>query len=154
RLMFNGSAPNPSFSIAALMGLVSQQLYENTPAEKYATLFCSAYDNETRTLRYTNCGHLKPILVREGAVSSLEGDGMVAGLLPNVKYDQFEIELRKGDLLAIFSDGIPEAENAEAQEFGEERLGKLLAAHASDPLDRIIENVTDAVKSWTHDWDA
>src|SRR5438132_4155741 len=51
---------------ATLMALISQQLYENTPPEKYATFFCSVYDDETGRLSYTNAGHLKPILVRDG----------------------------------------------------------------------------------------
>ena len=77
QLKFSGGALSPSLSTATLMGLISQQLYESTPAEKYATFFCSVYDDESGVLRYTNCGHLKPILVRSGVVSTLDGDGMV-----------------------------------------------------------------------------
>lgn len=154
QLKFSGPALDPSLSTATLMGLISQQLYENTPAEKYATFFCSVYDDETGLLRYTNCGHLKPILVRQGEVSALEGDGMVVGLLPKVSYDQREFQLQTGDLLAIFSDGIPEAENASAQEFGEARLGELLAKDAGESLEKIMRIVTDAVKDWAADPDA
>ncbi|MEP6962402.1 MAG: SpoIIE family protein phosphatase [Acidobacteriota bacterium] len=52
---------------AALMGLISQQLYENTPAEKYATFFCSTYDEETGKLLYTNAGHSRPIWCGTGS---------------------------------------------------------------------------------------
>jgi serine phosphatase RsbU (regulator of sigma subunit) len=78
---------------------------------------------------------------------------MVVGLLPNVRYEQREFALQQGDLVAIFSDGIPEAENAQEQEFGEARLGELLAQHAAEPLDRIIQAVTEAVAAWAHDPD-
>ncbi len=122
QLRFSGASSQPVLSTATLMALISQQLYENTPPEKYATFFCSVYDDETGRLTYTNAGHLKPILVRDGQAIGLEGDGMVAGLLPNVKYEQQDVLLRPGDLLAIFSDGIPEAEDAAEQEFGEARL--------------------------------
>jgi sigma-B regulation protein RsbU (phosphoserine phosphatase) len=152
-LRFSGAALNPSLSTATLMALISQQLYESTPAEKYATFFCSVYDDETGVLRYSNCGHVKPIVVRASQVSTLEGDGMVVGLLPNVRYEQREFALQQGDLVAIFSDGIPEAENAQEQEFGEARLGELLAQHAAEPLDRIIQAVTEAVAAWAHDPD-
>ena len=151
QLKFRGEAVNPVLSTAALMALLSQQLYENTPAEKYATFFCSVYDDETGVLTYTNAGHLKPILVRAGKASGLEGDGLVAGLLPNVKYEQQQIQLEPGDLLAIFSDGIPEAENKEAVEYGEDRLGELLAENASKPLDEIIHIVTKSVDDWAAD---
>jgi sigma-B regulation protein RsbU (phosphoserine phosphatase) len=151
QLKFRGEAANPVLSTAALMALLSQQLYESTPAEKYATFFCSVYDDETGALTYTNAGHLKPILVRAGKASGLEGDGMVAGLLPNVKYEQQQIQLERGDLLAIFSDGIPEAENEEAKEYGEDRLAELLAENASKPLEEIIQIVTKSVDAWAAD---
>jgi sigma-B regulation protein RsbU (phosphoserine phosphatase) len=153
QLKFRSEATSPVLSTAALMGLLSQQLYENTPAEKYATFFCSVYDDETGRLTYTNAGHLKPILVRAGNASGLEGDGMVAGLLPHVKYEQQEIQLERGDLLAVFSDGIPEAENGEDQEYGEGRLAELLAENASEPLEEIIRIVTKRVDDWAADPD-
>jgi phosphoserine phosphatase RsbU/P len=90
-------------------------------------------------------------LVRDGQATVLEGGGMVAGLLPNVKYEQQDVLLRTGDLLAIFSDGIPEAEDAAEQEFGEARLAELLGIHTDKPLDNIITTVTGAVQKWIHD---
>lgn len=146
-----GKAASGLLSTASLMELISQQLYENTPPEKYATFFCSIYDDATGRLNYTNAGHLKPILVRGGQSTLLEGDGMVVGLLPNVTFEEHYILLEKGDLLAIFSDGIPEAEDAAAREFGENRLAELLVAQASEPLDRITSVVTRAVEKWIHD---
>jgi sigma-B regulation protein RsbU (phosphoserine phosphatase) len=140
-----------TLSTAALMEQMSQQLYDNTPPEKYATFFCALYDDRTGLLRYTNAGHLKPILVRDGQATGLEGDGMVAGLLPNVKYDEHEIVLRHGDLVALFSDGVPEAEDAQQKEFGEEHLSELLREHAADPLGKILTMVTGAVDEWIHD---
>jgi sigma-B regulation protein RsbU (phosphoserine phosphatase) len=151
QLKFSGASAHPVLSTAALMALISQQLYENTPPEKYATFFCSVYDDETGRLTYTNAGHLKPILVREKQATTLEGDGMVAGLLPNVQYEQQDVLLQTGDLLAVFSDGIPEAEDAAEQEFGEARLAELLAAQMDKPLGNIITVVTGAVQNWIHD---
>src|SRR4029077_1894707 len=151
QLKFSGAPSHPVLSTATLMALISQQLYENTPPEKYATFFCSVYDDETGRLTYTNAGHLKPILVRDGQATTLEGDGMVAGLLPNVKYEQQDVLLRTGDLLAVFSDGIPEAEDAAAQEFGEARLAELLVTQIDKPLDNIITAVTGTVEKWIHD---
>ena len=100
--------------------------YESTPPEKYATFFCSVYDDETGRLTYTNAGHPKPILAHRGQAIPLQGDGIVAGLLPNVKYEQQDVLLQPGDLLAVFSDGVPEAQDAAEQEFGEARLAELL----------------------------
>jgi len=151
QLKFRGAALAPSLSTATLMGLIGQQLYESTPPEKYATFFCSVYDDESGILHYTNCGHLKPILVRNGATSQLAGEGMVVGLLPGIRYEQEEFAFQSGDLVAIFSDGIPEAENAKAEEFTEARLGALLARHATEPLNQIIDAVMQAAWQWAHD---
>jgi sigma-B regulation protein RsbU (phosphoserine phosphatase) len=150
QLKFSGSSSHPVLSTATLMALISQQLYENTPPEKYATFFLSVHDDETGRLTYTNAGHLKPILVRDGQAITLEGDGVVAGLLPNVKYEQQDVLLQTGDLLAVFSDGIPEAENAAEQEFGDARLAELLVTQVDKPLDNIITVVTRAVENWIH----
>jgi len=151
QLKFSGASSHPVWSTATLMELLSQQLYENTPPEKYATFFCSVYDDETGRLTYTNAGHLKPILVRDGQATTLEGEGMVAGLLPNVKYEQQDVLLRPGDLVAIFSDGIPEANDAAEQEFGEARLAEQLVQQTRKPLDNIIAVVTRTVEKWIHD---
>lgn len=153
QLKFHEAAPNASLSTATLMERISRQLYESTPAEKYATFFCSFYDDETGVLRYTNCGHLKPMVVRAGKVSTLEGSDLVAGLLPKISCSQREFAIGKGDLLAIFSDGIPEAENAAEDEFSEARLAELLARHSVEPLEKIVETVIEAVRVWTHDPD-
>jgi sigma-B regulation protein RsbU (phosphoserine phosphatase) len=154
QLKFHSGATSPVISTAALMELLSQQLYENTPPEKYATFFCSFYDDETGRLTYTNAGHLKPILVRAGKPSVLEGDGMPAGLFPNVRYEQQEIQLEPSDLVAVFSDGIPEAENQEGREFGEDGLMALLAENANKPIGEIIRIVTQRVDNWAADPDA
>ena len=151
QLKFNGVSSNPGFSTATLMVQISLQLYENTPPEKYATFFCSAYDDETGRLTYTNAGHLKPILVRQGKAIRLEGGGTVVGLLPDVTYEQQDVLLRPGDLLAIFSDGISEAMDASQQEFGADRLAEVLLTQTGKALDNIITAVTSAVEKWIHD---
>jgi serine phosphatase RsbU (regulator of sigma subunit) len=59
--------------------------------------------------------------------------------------------LRTGDLLAVFSDGVPEAEDAAEHEFGEARLQELLVTQSDKPLDNIITAVTGTVEKWIHD---
>jgi phosphoserine phosphatase RsbU/P len=151
QLKFSGACGHSGFSTAKLMEQISQQLYENTPPEKYATFFCSVYDGETGRLRYTNAGHLNPILVRDGKTVPLEGGGMVAGLVPDVSYEEEEVQLQKGDLVAIFTDGISEAMDAKQQEFGAARLAELLRAQNGKPLDDIIKAVTSTVEKWIYD---
>lgn len=148
------AAPGGRLSTADLMTRISQQLYENTPPEKYATFFLSLYDDETGRLLYTNAGHCPPILVQDGKAAPLEGNSLVVGLLPNASYEEQSIELHPGDLLAVFSDGVPEAENADGEQFGEERLSALLVELADQPLEEIVRAVTERVMGWAHDREA
>jgi sigma-B regulation protein RsbU (phosphoserine phosphatase) len=79
---------------------------------------------------------------------------MVVGLLPNISYEEQSIDLQRGDLVAIFSDGVPEAEDAAQEPFGEERLSELLIQNADRPLEEIVGLVTERVFAWAHDKEA
>ena len=135
-------------SPALLVGLLNQQLYRSTPAEKYATLFVSNYDGHSRRLTYTNAGHLPPVLIsHDGGVSRLDCGGTVVGLFDGMSYEESSIELHPGDLFLAFSDGITEPEN-DFGEFGEERLINLVRDYRHESLPRIAEVVTAAVDDW------
>ena len=156
QLKFAGGATQESAegalpSTARLTARLSQQLYENTPGEKYATLFCSLYDDRTGRLVYTNAGHLPPLLVRDGRATAFETGGTVVGLMPMFSYDQQVVELCVGDLLAIFSDGVTEAENAAGEQFEAARLTELLVENSRLPLDELLKVVTDHLTRWIHD---
>jgi sigma-B regulation protein RsbU (phosphoserine phosphatase) len=138
-------------SPATLLTLLNHQLYESTPAAKYATLFLGAYDEASRQLTYSNGGHLPPILISEdGSSQLLSCGGTVIGLFDNLSFPEATVRLRPGDLLVAYSDGITEPEN-DYGEFGEERLIQLVRANRHLPLERITEIVTGAVHDWIGD---
>jgi sigma-B regulation protein RsbU (phosphoserine phosphatase) len=128
-------------------------LYESTSPEKYATFYCGVYDDESGQLRYTNAGHLPPILIRLGKASRLEANGTVVGMFPDFPYEQNLIELQRGDLLAAFTDGITECEDRSGDQFGDARLIELLTRNVDRPLDEIIQIITQSVHEWAHDLD-
>ena len=138
-------------STSALVTRLNRQLYANTPPEKYATFYCAVYDARNSRLSYTNAGHLAPILIRNGEVLRLESNGTVVGIFPEYPFEQCDVNLMPGDLLAAFTDGITESENAQEEQFGEQRLIELLRANVGRPLDEIIQNVMNAVGRWAHD---
>ncbi len=138
-------------SPAALLTLLNHQLYESTPAAKYATLFLGIYDGATRRLTYANGGHLPPILISEdGSFQLLDCGGTVVGLFDNISYPEATVQFRPGDVLVAYSDGVTEPEN-DYGEFGEERLLHLVRANRHLPLERITEIVTAAVVDWIGD---
>ncbi len=135
-------------SPATLLSLLNHQLYENTPDAKYATLLLGIYDGPSRRFTYANGGHLPPILISEdGSSQLLSCGGTVVGLFDNLSFPEATIQLRPGDVLVTYSDGVTEPEN-DYGEFGEDRLIQLVRENRHLPLERITEIVTAAVQDW------
>ncbi len=150
-LLLDSESRTTEISPATLLALLNHQLYEGTPAAKYATLFLATYDGATRSLTYANGGHLPPILIaKDGSSQLLTCGGTVVGLFDNLSFPEATIQLRPGDLLVAYSDGVTEPEN-DYGEFGEERLIQLVRENRHLPLERITEIVTAAVADWIGD---
>jgi serine phosphatase RsbU (regulator of sigma subunit)/predicted enzyme related to lactoylglutathione lyase len=135
---------------------VNQLFYENTPDNAYASLFFGEYDDQSRRLRYANCGHLSPLLLhRDGSLDRLASTCMVLGLFKNWTCSLAECSLLRGDTLALYTDGITESCNGGGEEFGEERLIDVLQQHrGSSPqalLDAIVKEVREFSPHEQHD---
>ena len=137
------------FSTARMVSELNQQLHATTSPEKYATFFFAIYDAATGLLTYTNAGHLQPVLFRSGVATPLDVNGTVVGAFPFSKYEESKLELRSGDLLLCYTDGITEPENEYGEMFGEERLIELVAKNAERDEAQIIESVMERVREWT-----
>ena len=137
------------FSTARMVSELNQQLHATTSPEKYATFFFAIYDQDTGLLTYTNAGHLQPVLFRNGAPTLLDVNGTVVGAFPFSKYEESKLELRAGDLLVCYTDGITEPENEYGEMFGEERLIALVAKNADRDEVQIIESLMESVRQWT-----
>lgn len=139
----------PELDAARLVSQLNQQIYAHTSPEKYATFFFALFDQKTRTLTYTNAGHLSPLLFRNGSVVPLDSNGTVIGAFPSSKYDESCLTIQRDDLLVCYTDGITEPENAYGEMFGEERLIDLVRKHSHQDEQEIIRIVLEAVRSWT-----
>jgi len=138
-------------SPAALLALLNHQLYASTPLEKYATLFLGLYDGTSRTITYSNGGHLPPVIVsRGGSIRRLDKGGMVVGLFDGLSFDEGSVQLELGDIFLAYSDGVTEPEN-DFGEFGEPRLIDLVRESRDLSLVEITERVTSAVDDWIGD---
>ena len=106
---------------------VNKLFRENTTDTAYATLFFAEYDDRTQRLRYANCGHPAPILVRQNdELERLESTCTVLGLFKDWDCAVGERYLSPGDTLALYTDGLTEAFNPDGEEFGEERVIRVL----------------------------
>jgi sigma-B regulation protein RsbU (phosphoserine phosphatase) len=118
-------------SPARVCGIVNGMLCESIAANKFVTSFCGVLDGNTRTFRYCNAGHPYPILVSAGAVQTLDQGGAVLGVFPSWNYQDSSVNLKSGDRLLLFTDGITEVEAAQGEEFDVERVAAFGKAHAA-----------------------
>jgi hypothetical protein len=150
RLQAAGAAPSP----AAAMQLLNTLACQREATGQFATLFLAAIDEPTMTLRYTNAGHNPPVLLRDGQRRLLETGGLLLGIAPDAIYEEGRVELRSGDRLVLYTDGVTEAIDARGDMLGEERLYSLLQGLEPDLDARaIVERVLEGVKSFTGDLD-
>ncbi len=106
-------APHP----AKLMDRVNRLFSDFTRPEHYATLFYATYDSRTHELRYVNCGHPAPVVMREnGTVESLDATATVLGMFGDLDCRERKIQLASGDRVILFSDGFSEAKMDEEAE--------------------------------------
>jgi sigma-B regulation protein RsbU (phosphoserine phosphatase) len=144
----NGAGPL-QFSTAKLVANLNRQLYATTAPEKYATFYFAIYDDLTQSLRYTNAGHLAPILVRGGTLTTQDSTGTVVGAFPIARYGEKTVQLEQGDMLVAYTDGIVEPENAYGEMFGEDRLKDLIVKYSKADSSEIIARTMEAVNLWT-----
>lgn len=144
-----GERDLPSSQLAAKM---NRFLYQSTATSSYATFFYAQLDLRSRRLRYVNAGHNPPYLVRRieagVEITDLSVGGTVLGLFPEVEYEDGDIDLRAGDLLVAFTDGVTEARNTSGEEFGEERLKDFLRGAVGASVEEISSNLTGRIEEW------
>lgn len=144
----NGAGP-ASLSTAKLVANLNRQLFATTAPEKYATFYFAMYDDLTQALRYTNAGHLAPMLLRGNTITTLDSTGTVVGAFAVARYTEKTVQLQHGDMLLAYTDGIVEPENVFGEMFGEERLKDLLIKYAQADSSEIIARTMEAVNQWT-----
>ena len=132
-----------------LLESVNHLFYENTSDSSYATLFIADYDDSSRRMRYVNCGHLPPLLLRADArLEKLTATSTVLGLFEKWECSVAEVQLAPGDTLVLYTDGVTEAEGSEGQEFGEFRLAETLRAQRNLPVNSLLETIVATVQKF------
>jgi len=131
-----------------LVEKVNRMMLRNTTQAKFITMFYGLLDVDRKTLQYVNAGHNPPVLTREDGVQvRLEQGGLIVGAFEESVYDQGEIDLRPGDRLVLFTDGLSEAVDGNGEEFGEERLAEAARSNrqlSAEALHRgLLDRVTD-----------
>ena len=137
-----------TISTADLVARLNRHLVRNTGDDRFATFFIAVYDSSTRTLRYTNAGHLPSFLICNASSHLLDKGGMVLGVLDDYVYEQGVVQVAPDSILIGYSDGLVEPENVYGEEFGIARLKEAaVRVHHAAPL-MVAESLMAAAEEW------
>ena len=126
-------------------------IHRSTDPSSFVTAFVGRLDPASGELRYVNAGHPSPILLSAGKIQELGATGVPIGVLPDFPYTAESVELKPGELLALFSDGIPEAQRGE-EFFEERRLHEmLLEAGGTTDLEGLSRRIIEKVDGFVGD---
>jgi serine phosphatase RsbU (regulator of sigma subunit) len=129
---------------------VNRLFCDNTPDGAFATLFFGDYDDSSGFLRYVNCGHLCALLLRrDGSCDRLESTSTVLGIFKTWECAVGESSLRRGDLLALYTDGVTESMDHDFEEFGEDRLLESLRRHRHHAPQSLLTSVVADVRAFS-----
>jgi sigma-B regulation protein RsbU (phosphoserine phosphatase) len=142
-------------SPAQVLRDVNRLFAHNIRFDTFVTLFLGAYDPENRTLTYCNAGHNAPLLLRSGDgrgrdILHLAPTGAAIGLVENPRLRDERVQLLRGDLLLLYTDGVVEAFDPAGEEYGVERLSELLDRSAGLPSQSLIQVLWRDLSAYTH----
>ena len=146
-------AETSGLSLADLAARMNRLLHRSTGTNSYATFFYARFDPSNRQLRYVNGGHNPPFLLRSAGteIEELSVGGTIIGMFPVVRYEEGTVNLKSGDVLLAFTDGVSEAHDPNEEEFGEDRLKDLLRRTAHLPIPEMSAKILEELKVWMSD---
>jgi len=138
-------------NVGEIASHLHRQLFQSLAAEQFVTLFLGELDPETGHLSYVNAGHEPPLLLRaDGTIESLNTSGYPIALIEATEYQVDETWLKRGDLLLLMSDGIPEATVDGEVFLGEDAVRNIVQTHARESLPDIRGHILTSVEQFLH----
>ena len=131
---------------ARMLALLNDELQERKLESQYVTMLFAVWNGESRTLQVANSGAVQPVFYHGCAASTVPAEGFPLGLFPGVAYEELSVKTEAGDVVVFISDGILDAENAEGEMYGQERLSGVICslrdATAQELADAILGDVS------------
>lgn len=141
-----------SSSTGECLTRANKLLYRCTDMQMHATLFYGILDASKNIFHFSNAGHNPPFLIHsDKKVIRLIKGGIVLGFMEDFRIEEDSVNLKKGDTIIIYSDGITEAMDISSEEYGEENLLSIIKDSLSLDAEKIIENVFESVRSHVQD---
>jgi serine phosphatase RsbU (regulator of sigma subunit) len=147
---FRSQAPHALERPGEVLATVNKHFFDSTAAERFATLVFASYDDRTRKLRYVNCAHCPPLLLRaNGDLEMLHSTATMLGAFAKWTCTEVETELRTGDTLLLYSDGVTEAWAESGEDFGEDRLIRALRVNQWQQPEALVQAILDDVNDFS-----
>ena len=140
------------YDLDEVISRVNAALFSDTRESEFATLWYGVLNPNTLRLTYCNAGHDPPLLVRGGKVHQLDTGGMIVGVDPEQHYDKGLWDLEPGDVILLYTDGLPDAMNKQGQRFGRPEVERILLDAIAQPdadAHRILGAVLGAMRKHT-----
>ena len=122
-------------------------LFKSTSSDKFVTLFYGVIDLGKNTMTYTNAGHEEPFFFHDCHLDKLKSGGVPLGIVDHFPFQEEEIQFGAGDVLIIFSDGIPDAINSDHERFGAEKFEGVARECIDSTADEIADAIFNAVNN-------
>jgi sigma-B regulation protein RsbU (phosphoserine phosphatase) len=130
---------------ATMLALLNDAMQERKLESQYVTMLFALWNDESRTLQVANSGAVQPIYCRADVSSTVRAEGFPLGMFPNVSYEELRQATEPGDVIIFVSDGILDAENAQGEMYGQERLASVLCSRREHPAQEIADSVLSDV---------
>ncbi len=140
-------------SAAETLNKTNEALSSSNQTEMFVTVWFGILEISTGKLSCANAGHEYPAIKRADGSFEIFKDkhGFVIGGMEGIKYKEYEIQLEHGDKLFVYTDGVPEATNADVKMFGPDRMLQALNKDMNAGPEQILANVRDAVSEFVGD---
>ena len=139
-------------SPAEILAAVNNELYEHNSVEMFVTVWLGVLTISTGKIIAANAGHEYPAIMSGGKFSLLKDKhGFVAAGMKDMKYTNYEIELSPGDKLFVYTDGVPEAMNAEEELFGTDRMISVLNEEPTAAPEQVLRNMQQGINAFVKD---
>ena len=139
-------------NLAEALAVANNSLCRRNEAEMFVTLWAGILDLKDGLLTYVSAGHNPPVLIRGGNTEFIKSkNGFVLAGLEDVKYREAELQLRKGDTVFLYTDGVTEATAMTNELYGNDRLLACLSSPAGEDIQDVLDRVTHSLDAFVRD---
>ena len=139
----------PGYRIEDMAAGINDFVHQSSAVSSFVTFFFCEIDRRGNEVRYVNAGHVPPLVLRtDGSLETLGSTGFCLGMFPGATYEAKSVRLDEGDVLLLYSDGIPDGRNSEGAEYTLDRLISILRSNAASAAASILAAITDDTKGF------